>query len=572
MRDFTGLDPFRHEANDTQLDLVESFAQGKINRRHFIQRGTVLGLSLASISAIIAACGGSSSSGGGGASTDTGIGGGGGATTAAVKTGGTMKIALSLPGSEGVNPITMIDLVTYNVTAQTFEYLVRSAADLSIQPQLATKWEATKSDGTEWTFTLRDGVKWLDGTPFTSADVVSTMDKLIDAGNSALTGTLSKGGTTAPDAKTVVFTLDKPNGHFPYLVSSDNCQSQITPVAWTVKDNLKPGVGGTGPWKLTKLDVKSGATYARNENWWGGKTPLDTIEFIFIEDTAAQIAAVSSGEADGTVEIAASEGQSLLNDPNMNIVELKSAAHRQLWMRCDKGAVMDPKIRQAIAWSIDRQKAVDKALGGHGEVANDHVMFSIYPYFDSSAVEQRAQDIDKAKALLKEAGAENLSLTLPYIKAVDQTNLAVVCADGMQKAGIDVKLVGGDYGTFYGKYWCPAKPAKPPCSGASDVGIVDYGHRGTPDVYLNAALATNGVWNSSQYGSQAFDDQFAAWAAAVSVEEQKSTAGAIEKTLWDDAPIVVPYTINTLAAFNTSFQGVQTTAMGFTFLEGASQA
>ena len=572
MTDFKGLDPLRRDADPAQLDLVESFAQGKINRRHFIQRGTVLGLSLASISAIIAACGGSSSSSGGGASTDTGIGGGGGATTAAVKQGGGIKLTMSLPGSEGVNPITMIDLVTYNVCAQVFEYLVRSASDLSIQPQLATEWKATKTDGTEWTFTLRDGVKWQDGTDFTSADVVSTMDKLIDAGNSALTGTLSKGGTTAPDAKTVVFTLDKPNGHFPYLVSSDNTQSQITPVAWTVKDNLKPGVGGTGPWKLDSLDVKTGAKYSRNDAWWGGKTPLDTVEFIFIEDTAAQVAAVSSGEADGCTTITADQGQVLLNDSNMNIVELKSAAHRQLWMRCDTGAVKDPKVRQAIAYTMDRQKMVDKALGGHGVVANDQVIFSLYPYFDEAAVEQRTQDIAKAKQLLKDAGAENLTIELPYIKAIDMTNMAVLAADGMKQAGINVKLIGSDYGSFYGKYWCPAKPAKPPCSGASDLGIVDYGHRGTPDVYLNAALATNGVWNSSQYADPAFDSAFSAWSAAIDVDAQKSTAAVVEKNLWDNVPVGIPYTINTLGAFNKKYQGIVTTAMGFAFLEGASQA
>jgi len=571
MTDFKELDPLRREANASQLDLVESFAQGKINRRHFIQRGTVLGLSLASISAIIAACGGSSSSGGGEAATDTGIGGGDVATTAAVKQGGGIKLTMSLPGSEGVNPITMIDLVTYNVCAQVFEYLVRSASDLSIQPQLATEWSGS-DDGLEWTFKLREGVKWQDGSAFTSADVVSTMDKLIEAGNSALTGTLSKGGTTATDDLTVVFKLDKPNGHFPYLVSSDNTQSQITPVAWTVKDNLKPGVGGTGPWKLDSLDVKTGAKYSRNDSWWGGTTPLDTVEFIFIEDTAAQVAAVASGEADGCTTITADQGAVLLNDPNMNIVELKSAAHRQLWMRCDKGAVMDPKVRQAIAWTMDRQKMIDKALGGHGTVANDQVIFSLYPYFDEAAAEQRTQDIDKAKALLKEAGAEGLTIELPYIKAIDMTAMAVLAADGMKQAGINVKLVGSDYGTFYGKYWCPAEPAKPPCSGASDAGIVDYGHRGTPDVYLNAALATDGVWNSSQYADKAFDDAFSAWSAAVSVEDQKSTAAAVEKNLWDNVPVGIPYTINTLGAFNNKYQGIVTTAMGFAFLEGASQA
>ena len=571
MTDFNQLDPFRKKADPLQLDLVESFAQGKINRRHFIQRGTVLGLSLASISAIVAACGGSSSSGGGDAVTDTGIGGGAVSDTVAAKTGGSIKLAMSPPSSEGVNPITMIDLVTYNVCAQVFEYLVRSASDLSIAPQLATKWEGS-SDAKTWTFTLREGVMWQDGTPFTSADVVATMDKLIEAGNSALTGTLSKGGTTATDDLTVVFALDAASGHFPYLVSSDNTQSQITPVAWTVKDNLKPGVGGTGPWKLDSLDVKTGAKYSRNDAWWGGKTPLDTVEFIFIEDTAAQVAAVSSGEADGTTVFSADQGEVLLNDANMNIVELKSAAHRQLWMRADTGALKDPKVRQAIAWTFDRQKMIDKALGGHGTVANDHVMFALYPYFDSAAVEQRTQDLDKAKALLKEAGAEGLSIELPYIKAIDMTSLAILAVDGMKQAGIDAKLVGSDYSTFYGKYWCPAEPAKPPCSGASDAGIVDYGHRGTPDVYLNAALETDGVWNSSQYASMDFDTQHAAWSAAVDVDSQKSTAAALEVTLWNDVPVGIPYTINTLGAFNKKFQGIVTTAMGFAFLEGASQA
>jgi peptide/nickel transport system substrate-binding protein len=152
------------------------------------------------------------------------------------------------------------------------------------------------------------------------------------------------------------------------------------------------------------------------------------------------------------------------------------------------------------------------------------------------------------------------------------TSMAVLAADGMKQAGINVKLVGSDYGTFYGKYWCPAEPAKPPCSGASDAGIVDYGHRGTPDVYLNAALATDGVWNSSQYADSAFDDAFAKWSAAVSVDDQKSTAAAVQANLWENVPVGIPYTINTLGAFNNKYQGIVTTAMGFAFLEGASQA
>ncbi len=566
MTDFNQLDPFRKKADPLQLDLVESFAQGKINRRHFIQRGTVLGLSLASISAIVAACGGGSS-GGGDAVIETGIGGGGGEITAAVKTGGTMKLAMGQPSSEGLNPITMGDLVSYNVTAQCFEYLVRSAADLSIQPQLATEWSGS-TDALTWTFKLREGVMFQDGTPFTSKDVVATFNNLFEAGNSALNGVLAKGSAAAPDDLTVVFTLSTPNGHFPYLVSSDNTQSQITPAGWTVKDNLEANKNlGTGPWKITKLDVKTGASYVRNETWWGGKTPLDGLEFLFIEDSAAQVTAVKAGEADGIPQFTADIGQVLLDDPNMSIIEMTGTNHRQVWMRCDKGPLKDPMVRKAIALTMDRQKMIDKALGGHGVLANDHVIFSLYPYFNADAVPQRTQDIAQAKQLLKDAGAEGLSVDLDYIKGLEMPNLAVLIAEGMKQAGIAVKLRGSDWDTFYSKYQCPGFSG---CPEASTFGIVDYGHRGTPDVYLNAALSSKGVWNSSNYHNAEFDKAWLDWAAAIGIDAQKATAGVIQKNLTDNTPVGIPYTINTLAAFNTKFQGVVNTAMGFTFLEGTS--
>lgn len=570
MTDFNQLDPLRRKADPLQLDLVESFAKGKISRRHFIQRGTVLGLSLASISAIVAACGGSDSGdGGGGAAVETAEGAISEATTAAAVAGGSMNWGMAIPGSEGVNPITMIDLVTYNVCAQVFEYLVRSAADLSLQPQLATEWSAN-ADATEWTFKLREGVTFSDGTPLTAAAVVATMENLIEAGNSALSGVLEKGGTAAPDDTTVVFTLAAPNGLFPYLVSSDNTQSLITPEGWTVEDNLAPGVVGTGPWVLETLDVKKNATYKRNESWWGGSTPLDTIEFTFIEDPQAQIAAMSAGEIDGIPQFPYDIGEVLFNDSNVNIVELKSATHRQVWFRCDTGQFADKRVRQAVALTFDREKMVEKLLGGRGTVANDQVIFDLYPYH-SGTVAQRTKDIEAAKALLAEAGAEGLSAEFNFIKGQEMPGLAQLIQEGCAEAGMDIKLVGADYGTFYGKYWCPAEPADPPCSGASEFGIVDYGHRGTPNVYLNAALATGGVWNSSQYANDDFMAGFAEFQSAADVDSQTAAAAKLEANLNDEVPVGIAYTINALACYSNKYQGVANTAMGFTFLEAASQ-
>ena len=80
-----------------------------------------------------------------------------------------------------------------------------------------------------WTFDLRQNVKWHDGTPFTSADVVATMERLVAAGNSGLKGVLGPGGAVATDPNTVIFTLVGANGNFPYLVSVFNAQTLITP-------------------------------------------------------------------------------------------------------------------------------------------------------------------------------------------------------------------------------------------------------------------------------------------------------------------------------------------------------
>ncbi len=81
-----------------------------------------------------------------------------------------------------------------------------------------------------------------------------------------------------------------------------------------------------------------------------------------------------------------------------------------------------------------------------------------------------------------------------------------------------------------------------------DIGIVDYGHRATPDVYLNAALSSGGKWNSSQYASKEFDQAFKDFQAAIGVEEQKTAGRKISDILQKDTPVIVPYFYQYLAA------------------------
>ena len=563
--DYSELDKVRRTTTPLQLDAVESFARGRLSRREFIKRGTVVGLSMASISAVIAACGGTTTSPGasGGAASA-------GASTPA-KQGGSIRVAAQRP-SGPLDPIGMQDLGSYGVTAASFEFLCTadpSGSLVNIVPGLATKW-TPDATGKVWTFDLRQGVKWHDGTDFTSADVVATMERLVKAGNSGLKGVLPAGGAVATDANTVTFNLTNANGNFPYLVSVFNAQTLITPAAYAAGTTLDAQPAGTGAWKLVNYNAATGASFARNDAWWGGKTPLDTVEWIFFDATGPMVTAYQGGQVDAIIQFDVLSGKALLDDPNFTSLALQAALHRQIWMRTDKGQFTDKRVRQALALSFNRPELIQQLFQGKADLGNDHPIAPLYPYFDPS-VPQRAQDVEKAKQLLTDAGVTGLTATLHCGQILEIPDLAVLLKSQAAQAGITLNVAVESLDTFYGAQWCPAEPADPPCSGAAELGIVDYGHRATPDVYLNSALSTKGVWNSSQYSSAEFDAAFVEFQSAVGVDAQKAAAGKIETILVEDTALSIPYFYNYLTGYSKKFQGVYSSGLGQVFFSTASQ-
>ena len=251
--DFRVFDRARRQVGPLQLDLVESYAKGILPRREFVRRGTVIGLSLPFISAIISACG---SDDDGGSSGSAGTGGGD-----RHRAGRHHRRRVRAPAAPSrsparsrpaLDPVAMQDLGSYGLVAQCFEFLVTLGENGDIAPGLAESLEPN-DDGSVWTFNLRQGVKWQDGTDFTSADVAATMDRLVAAGNSGLKGVIEEGAVDTSDPNVAVFTLAGPNGNFPYLVSVFNAQSVITPVDYESGTTLDGTPNGTGPWKLDTL-------------------------------------------------------------------------------------------------------------------------------------------------------------------------------------------------------------------------------------------------------------------------------------------------------------------------------
>jgi peptide/nickel transport system substrate-binding protein len=95
--------------------------------------------------------------------------------------------------------------------------------------------------------------------------------------------------------------------------------------------------------------------------------------------------------------------------------------------------------------------------------------------------------------------------------------------------------------------------------------LVDYGHRGVPNVFLNATLTTKGSWNAAHFSDPTYDKLYAQYAAAVDLDTQRKIAGQIETLLLDQTPIIIPYFFDELSASTPNISGVVTTGMGQMF-------
>jgi peptide/nickel transport system substrate-binding protein len=560
------LNQLRNGVGPLQQEVVDGLTSGALTRRSFLVRGSVVGLSAGFMGAILAACGSdddggtTGTTGGGGTDTTTG---GSTETTAApgdIKAGGTLRIASQRPGS-ALDPISMDNLGAYTPVVTAFEYLCGPGEGAALAPMLAEEW-TPNDDGSEWTFKLRQGVKWHSGGDFTAKDVVATMDRLSVEGGK-LAAYLTPGASTAVDDFTVTMKLTQPDGQFPYNVCHWNPQTVITPADYEAGTTLDKRPDGTGAFKLDSFDVATGAKFSANADWWGGKPNLDGLEFIFSDDLATQVTGLQGGAADTVVQFSVVGGEAIINNPDQfTVVAIRGAAHRQLWMNVREGTFTDVKTRMAIAMGLDRQALVDTVLGGKGDVGNDHPIAPVYEFHDTAQA-QRERDVEGAKKLLEESGKAGLAITMHVPKLQEIPQLAELMQSQLKDIGMDVTLNVESTDTFYSR-WCKVYDSKVEpagCDGGEEFGIVDYGNRGVPDVYLVKAYAT-GEWNSAHYLSEPFNTAVKDYQAALTLDDRLEPVSRIQKIANEDVPYVIPYFYNSLFAHTTNVTGIVATGLG----------
>lgn len=552
------LDQLREGRSELENHYIDELVSGNIGRREFLRRGSMVGMSTGLLGAILAACGSSSGSG---TSSATSSG-------PAPKAGGTLRVAATAP-SAAVNPLTVADSGGLNMLAQSGDFLILDNNEkLALQPMLALSW-SHNGDGSVWKFNLRPNVKFNDGSPMTADDVVYTFQQLADPKNasnalSTFTGVLTPAGVKKVDASTVAFHLESPNGNFPYLVSSDNYNAIIVPKGTDYTKWEKQFIG-TGPFKMTSYTTNVGASFVPNPHYWGKKPLLASTSFKFYTSQPPMILALQGNDADVVQQFTPSGASAILNNPSTyRIIKLKSANHRELSMRNDQAPFTDARVRQAVAWTLDRKGMVAALLSGDGSVANDTPFGPRFPSSNLS-LPQREQDIPKAKALLAAAGhANGISAPLLTETYEEIPQLAQVIKEDAAKAGINLNLNVMSQTLYYGKStmgnsnWLDGTTS-----------LVDYGDRGVPNVYLEAPLTSNGPWNAARFHNKKYDALVKKYVGTLDLSAQRKVATQIEELLLAETPIIIPYWIDGLTASTPSVGGLNPTSISQLFLNTA---
>ncbi|WP_114814723.1 ABC transporter substrate-binding protein [Paraburkholderia kururiensis] len=537
------LELLRRHADGLGNHAIDEFLAGRLSRRELLRHASVIGLAF--------------------------VGGGLLATPRARAQGSpgnqTIRVAHLMPAG-AVDPLTVTDAGGLCLLNQTGEFLVNDDEHSTLQPALALAWQPN-AKGDVWTFKLRQNVKFHDGAPFTAKDVVATFDRLADpaAGSAALSvlkGVLSKGGTKAMDDHTVAFHLDAPNGNFPYYVSSDNYNAVILPASYT--GNYEKTFIGTGPFKLEKYQPKVGASFVRHSDYWGDKALPQRVQFSFYADQQSQILALQGRQADVMGTFTVQGGTGILNNPEFKVDGVRSSAHRQIHMRTDSPQFKDKRVRQALALSIDREVMVRGLFRGRAVVGNDSPFAPVFPSSDTS-VPQRKLDVAKAKALLAQAGVgHGFDAPLTTEKYMEIPDLAVVVQNAAKAIGVQLALKVESQNQYYGAG----------TFGKSDwldspLGITDYGHRGVPNVFLNAPLTSGGTWNAAHFKNPQYDQLVAQFVAALDVASQKKISGQIQALLLDETPVIIPYFYDQLIARRAALNGVHFTAIAQLYFDRA---
>jgi len=354
-----------------------------------------------------------------------------------------------------------------NVAQHVYGLLVQRNEKEQLEPSLATQWKAI--DPTTWEFTLRKGVKFHDGSDFTAADVVASLNRIPKVPNSPSPFTAYTKQITridVVDPHTIRFHTATPYPLMPSDLTQVAIISKAAESATTDDFNSGKAAIGTGPYKLVRYAKGDRIELARFDGWWGGRTPWDRVTMRLLPQNAARVAALLAGDVNVIESVPTADIARLKQDKRLGL--FRQVVDRLIYIHLDsnrdaspyvtdkdgrpldRNPLKDARVRKALSKAIDRKAIVARVM--EGEAVPSGQLVPDFLFGASPNLKVEPFDPDGAKKLLSESGwPDGFGVTLhsPNDRYVNDAKIAQAVAQMWTRIGVPTKVTAMPSATYF---------------------------------------------------------------------------------------------------------------------------
>ena len=309
---------------------------------------------------------------------------------------------------DSLDPHKTVKAGTREVMFNVFEGLMKPTPDGDLTPAIAEKYEVSE-DRRTYTFHLREGVQFHNGETVTAEDVVYSIQRCAAATETGIVQVEAFSviqDIKTPDDKTVAITISEPSNEFiSYMTTA------ILPADYDKQDTAPVG---TGPFKFVSRTAQDSVVLEKFDGYWGTPAQLDKVTLKIIENADSLMMSLQSGAIDLCAHLTSTQVAQL--GENFDVAEGTMNLVQALYLNNAEKPFDDVRVRQALCYAVDKQEIIDLAFDGYGSPIGSSMYPAFGKYFDDSLTNYYTKDVEKAKALLAEAGYPggfDMTITVP---------------------------------------------------------------------------------------------------------------------------------------------------------------
>ncbi len=354
---------------------------------------------------------------------------------------------------DALDPDLSRTMVGREVYTSLFDKLIDIDQQMNLKPMLATSWKWV-DDNKALVMELRQDVTFHDGAPFNAQAVKYNINRSLTIEGSRRKGELNMvSGVDVIDDYTVKILLKKP--YIPLLAAlADRAGMMVSPkAAQTEGKNFSRHPVGSGPYQFDNRVSQDRIVLDKFDNYWeADHYHFDKVTFLPLPDSTIRLANLKSGQLDIAERIAPSDVASVKADSNLELIEATGIGYNGITFNLGYGAnkdkdmaVKNPLVREAFEYAIDRN-VINQVVFANQYLVDNQWVSNDSPYHASN-LPVPDRDVEKAKALLKQAGLENVNIELMVANTTEATQIGQVIQAMAAEAGINIKLKTMEFAT-----------------------------------------------------------------------------------------------------------------------------